>query len=199
MLHPRIAITGGIACGKSLFASLLAEKGVEVLDADAVVHRLEEPGGEAVPVISAQFGQKILNPEGGIDRARLAEVVFSDPDSLLRLNAMLHPLVKRELDRWMDNPAPQIKAVSVPLLFEIGWDRGWDVIICLAADEAVQIDRMVRLRGYTEAQARQRLASQWPVARKAARSDIVVWNNADVEALARETERVYRMLQEMRV
>ena len=196
MLHPRIAITGGIACGKSLFASLLEKRGVEILDADAVVHQLEGPGGEAVPVIAARFGQAILNPDGGVDRTRLAEIVFADPVSLERLNAILHPMVKERIDRWITSPATHFRAVMVPLLFEIGWDRGWDVIICLASDEAVQVDRMVRLRGYSEAQARQRLASQWPVAQKAARSDIVVWNNGDVDALAQETERVFRMLQE---
>ena len=196
MLQPRIAITGGIACGKSLFASLLEKRGVEILDADAVVHQLEGPGGEAVPVIAARFGQAILNPDGGVDRTRLAEIVFADPVSLERLNAILHPMVKERIDRWITSPATHFRAVMVPLLFEIGWNRGWDVIICLASDEAVQVDRMVRLRGYSEAQARQRLASQWPVAQKAARSDIVVWNNADVDALAQETERVFRMLQE---
>ncbi|MBP5321380.1 MAG: dephospho-CoA kinase [Kiritimatiellae bacterium] len=196
MLQPRIAITGGIACGKSLFASLLEKRGVEILDADAVVHQLEGPGGEAVPVVAARFGQAILNPDGGVDRTRLAEIVFADPVSLERLNAILHPMVKERIDRWITSPATHFRAVMVPLLFEIGWDRGWDVIICLASDEAVQVDRMVRLRGYSEAQARQRLASQWPVAQKAARSDIVVWNNGDVDALAQETERVFRMLQE---
>ncbi len=192
----RIAITGGIACGKSLFSHFLSEKGINILDADDVVHRLEAPGGAAVGAIRAVFGEAVVRPDGGIDRDALGGLVFSDPEARARLNRVVHPLVKREIRRWLGEPDDRPKAVVIPLLFEAGWEGDWDAIICLVSSEAVQTERLMRCRGLTAAQARERIAAQMPVAEKAARSNLVVNNDADAEALAREASRVYRFLTE---
>lgn len=192
----RVAITGGIACGKSLFARFLSEKGVDVLDADDVVHRLEAPGGAAVDAIRSVFGEKVVRPDGGIDRVALGDIVFGDPAARERLNRMVHPLVKRAIREWLDAPCARPKAVVIPLLFEAGWDGEWDVIVCLTSSEALQAERLTRSRGLTVGQARERIAAQMPVAEKAARSHLVVNNDADAETLAREAARVYRFLTE---
>jgi dephospho-CoA kinase len=190
----RVAITGGIACGKSLFSHYLGQLGVDVLDADDVVHRLEAPGGAAVAAIRSLFGEQVVRPDGGIDRAALGDIVFHHEAARDQLNRLIHPLVKEVIHEWLELPGGRLKAVVIPLLFEVGWDRDWDVIICLACSEAVQIDRLIRVRGLSAEQARKRVAAQMPVAEKAARSHRVVNNDADAEALAREASEVYRFL-----
>lgn len=190
----RVAITGGIACGKSLFSRLLSEKGVDILDADDVVHRLEAPGGAAVVAIRSVFGEKVVRPDGGVDRVALGDIVFGDAGARERLNRAVHPLVKRVIQEWLCSPGERLKAVVIPLLFEAGWAGEWDVIVCLASSEAVQAERLMRFRGLSAGQARERIAAQMPVSEKAARSHLVVNNDADAEALAREAARVYRFL-----
>lgn len=193
----RVAITGGIACGKSLFSRSLVQLGAEILDADDVVHRLESPGGQAVPELVRVFGPQVLDAAGGIDRKVLGERVFADPVARGQVNAVLHPLVRLEIRKWIaDAPHQGVRAVVIPLLFEVGWADDWDVIICLASSEAVQRERLMRDRGLSEEQARRRIAAQMPVADKAARAHLVVKNDADAGALAQEAEKVYRFLLE---
>lgn len=192
----RVAITGGIACGKSLFSRYLAQMGVELLDADDVVHCLEAPGGAAVPALVRLLGEGVLDAAGGIDRQVLGDLVFADPNVRAKVNAVLHPLVREIIRVWVSKPAHTIKAAVIPLLFEVGWAQDWDIIVCLASSEAVQLERLMRLRGLSEEQARRRVAAQMPVAEKAAKAHLVVHNDADAEALAREAQKVYRFLME---
>lgn len=201
----RIAITGGIACGKSLVGQFLQQLGADVLDADAVVHQLEAAGGAAVLPIQNRFGSGVVNSTGAIDRERLATVVFNDACARADLQAIVHPLVRTEIQRWLMSPrippamynsAVQIKAALIPLLFECGWQDDWDQIVCVASDEAVQIDRLMRFRGFSAEQARQRICAQMPVVAKAARSHHVIINNSSQDMLAKEVERVYRLLVE---
>jgi len=135
-------------------------------------------------------------PDGGIDRAVLGTLVFKDEKARARLNAVVHPLVKTALEAWLDVPGQRMKAAVIPLLFEVGWDAEWDVIICLASSEAVQLERLMRVRGLSEEEGRRRIAAQMPVAEKAARAHLVVNNDADAVALAREAARVHRFLTE---
>ncbi len=192
----RVAITGGIACGKSLFSRALEQLGVELLDADDVVHRLEAPGGAAVPELVRLFGSSVLDEHGGINRAVLAERVFSDPEARRQVNAAVHPQVRTALRQWLEEPSDALRIVVIPLLFEAGWTDDWDLIICLVSSEALQRERLMRFRGLTDEQARKRIAAQMPVAEKAARSHLVVHNDADAEALAKEAKKVYRFLME---
>jgi len=192
----RVAITGGIACGKSLFSRYLTESGAEILDADDVVHRLEAPSGAAVPALVRVLGKSVLNADGGINRQAMGARVFADETVRAQVNAVLHPLVRDILKTWISVPGQAVKAAVIPLLFEVGWSEDWDIIICLASCEAVQLERLMRFRGCSEEQARCRMAAQMPVAEKAARSHLVVHNNADAEALAREAQNVYRFLME---
>jgi len=193
-MFKRFAITGGIACGKSLFSRELERLGVEVRDADEVVHALEAPGGEAVAALRKKLGPGIVGADGGIDRRALGERVFRDDETRAAVNAVLHPLVRERLLAWADTPGPRLKVAVIPLLFEAGWERDWDVVICLVCCEAVQRERLMRSRGLTEEEARLRIAAQWPVAEKAARSHYVVYNESDVAALAREADRIVRLL-----
>ena len=142
------------------------------------------------------FGEGILRPDGGVDRAALGALVFQSDSARARLNGVVHPLVKAVFKTWLADSCRRVKAAVIPLLFEVGWEADWDVIICLASSEAVQVERLTRVRGLSEEQARLRIAAQMPVAEKAARSHLVVNNDADATALALEAARVYRFLTE---
>lgn len=190
----KIALTGGIACGKSLFAKFLGELGIQLIDADDVVHELEAPGGAAVEPIVARFGRGVLSSDGGIDRAALAERVFSDPAARADLEAIIFPLVRTRLGKAVA-PRPQRSSAPItihiiPLLFESHWESDYDIILCIASPVGLQIDRMVRSRGYSRPHAEARLAAQLPVAEKIARSNYTVMNDSTPEHLRDEAERL---------
>ncbi len=158
----RICLTGGIACGKSLFARFLNEFGVATLDADDIVHELV--------------------PQD--ERRRLAKVVFADAAARKELEARIHPLVRARLRAAGGN----VVAV-VPLVFEVGWEGDFDRIVCVASSPERQLRRMMETRGLSEPEARARLAAQLPIAEKAARSDEVVWNDGTAEELREKARR----------
>jgi len=192
-----VAITGGIACGKSLFAGHFRALGAEVLDTDDVTHALEAPGGAAVGPIRQRFGDGMIAADGGVDRARLAELVFADASAREDLNALLHPMVREAVREWRERPgASGIRAAVIPLLYEAGWAGDWDVVICVSSHTQAQVDRLMRFRGLSAEQARQRVAAQMPVAEKAAKADLTAENNAGPEGLADEAARIYRLLME---
>lgn len=171
-MRKRIALTGGIACGKSLVARFLNELGVETIDADDVVHTL------------------IPDPA---ERRRLAAEVFADPEMRRALEARLHPLVKAKIDAFL-SPTPPLLSNSprlaiIPLLFETHWDVNYDIICCVSSSRENQIDRMLTTRGYSLEEAEARLAAQMPVETKAARSHYVINNNGSAEELKLEVEK----------
>ncbi len=199
----KIALTGGIACGKSLFAKFLRELGIHVLDADDVVHELEAPDGAAVPAIVARFGRDVLAPDGGIDRAALAGRVFSDATARADLEAILFPLVRARLGRAVAprppngedrDPAEPITIHIIPLLFESHWESDYDILLCIASPVDLQIARMMTSRGYSRAHAEARLAAQWPVVEKAARCHYTVMNDSTPEHLRDEAQRLVAWL-----
>ena len=213
----KIALTGGIACGKSMFAKFLRELGIRVIDADDVVHELEAPGGAAVPAITRLFGDGVLAPDGGIDRAKLAEIVFLGGQSLEPrttshepratnheprttkqvLESIIFPLVRKRLREFTETSPQGVFSIAViPLLFESHFDEDYDIIIAIASSEDLQINRMMRTRGYSRAQAEARLAAQMPVAEKAARAHFVVVNDSTPEHLRKEAVRLVAWLQE---
>ena len=192
----KIALTGGIACGKSLFAKFLMELGIHVLDADDVVHELEAPGGAAVSAIATRFGKEILAPDGGIDRAVLAPRVFSDPAARADLETILFPLVRSRMAGGSGVSPLQITIHIIPLLFESHWETDYDIILCIASPEDLQIARMMTSRGYSRAHAEARLAAQWPVSEKAARCHYTVMNDSTPEHLRDEATRLVAWLKE---
>ena len=193
----KIALTGGIACGKSTLAKFLAELGIRVLDADDVVHALEASGGEAVEPIRARFGDGVIARDGGVDRKALADVVFADPSARRELEDLLFPRVRRILLAFASqSDATAIHISVIPLLFESHWESDYDIIIAIASPERIQIERMMKTRGYTRAQAEARLAAQMPVAEKAARADFAVVNDSTPTHLKDEAQRLVSWLKE---
>ena len=199
----RIALTGGIACGKSLFAKFLRELGIQVIDADDVVHELEAPGGAAVPSIVARFGQEVISPDGGIDRAALAARVFKDASARADLESILFPLVRTALGQrascplhWDNGHLARCTIHIIPLLFESHWETDYDILLCIASPVDLQVARMMTSRGYSRAHAEARLAAQWPVAEKAARCHYTVMNDSTPEHLRDEAQRLVVWLKE---
>ena len=190
----KIALTGGIACGKSLFAKFLRELGIHVLDADDVVHELEAPDGAAVPAIVARFGRDVLASDGGIDRAALAGRVFSDASARADLESILFPLVRSRMAGGSGVSPLQITIHIIPLLFESHWETDYDILLCIASPVDLQIARMMTSRGYSRAHAEARLAAQWPVVEKAARCHYTVMNDSTPEHLRDEAQRLVAWL-----
>ena len=171
----RIALTGGIACGKSLVAKFLNELGVETIDADDVVHEL------------------IPDPA---ERRRIAAEVFGDEAKRKELEARIHPQVKARIEGWLKDfrretedegvsclKSNVLRVAIIPLLFETHWDADYDIICCIRSARATQVARMMETRGYTREEAEARLAAQMPVEEKAAKSHYVIENNGTSDEL----------------
>ena len=188
----QIALTGGIGCGKTEAAQVLQVLAAAVWDADESVHRLLRRGTDSYQRIVRAFGPEVLRAGGGLCRVALAKAVFTDARQRKKLEKILHPAVIREMRAWLVAQRRQKRtAVAVvPLLFEVGLQRGWDAVVCIAADEGVTLRRL-RRRGVAEADARRRMAVQWPLARKARQSDVVILNNGTRRQLAAQLKKFW--------
>jgi dephospho-CoA kinase len=187
-----LAVTGGIACGKSTVGSFLADEGVPVCDADDLAHAAMAPGAPVYARIVEVFGRGVLRPGGEIDRAILGARVFADPAERDRLNALVHPPVRQAWAAWLDRQRAReaaAAAVIVPLLYEIGAADGWDAVICVTARRRVQLRRLME-RGLGPLEARRRLRAQMPVERKARLADYTIVNNGTRELLKLQTRKV---------
>ena len=164
----RMGLTGGIASGKSAVASMLREMGFSVLDADSLAHTFLEPGQPAYDEVLREFGAEILGV-GGIDRAKLASVVFADDKKLARLNAIIHPRVEegvqRQFDEWSRNGTRDAAFVEAALLIEAGYLPKLDGLVVAWCLPEQQLERL-RARGLSEQEARQRIAAQLPIDQK---------------------------------
>jgi len=193
-----IALTGGIACGKSATGAIFEALGWGVCESDRLAHDAMRPGAPAFTEVVAAFGRAILGPDGAIDRAKLGAVVFADAAARERLNAIVHPRVRAAWIEWLDaqrHAGAQAALVIVPLLYEAGLAAGWDAVVCVTASEALQRHRM-RARGLNEQQTEQRLRAQWPVAVKAQRADYVIVNDGTEAELGRRVAEVARQILE---
>jgi dephospho-CoA kinase len=172
----KVALTGGIATGKSYILARFRHHGIPTLDADAMVHGIESAGTEATSAIAARFGD-VLSPDGSVDRARLGPIVFADSAARRDLEAIIHPAVYRAIEAGLRafalTGADPFCVVDVPLLFETGGNDRFDRVIVAACARGTQIARLLA-RGITEEAAAQRLDAQWPTDSKAARADYVI-------------------------
>jgi dephospho-CoA kinase len=184
-----VALTGGIASGKSTIARRLAEHGAVVVDADAIVRDVQRPDTPVLAALAAEFGADVVGPDGALDRAALGGRVFGDPDAIARLNAIVHPAVRRESQRRIDEAlaadAAAIVVYDVPLLVEARADDPWELIVVAHAPEDVRVRRLVELRGLTEAEASARISSQVSDDVRLAIADVVIDTSGDIaETLA---------------
>ncbi len=186
-----IALTGGIACGKSTLAEGLRARGWHVIDTDQIAHRLMEPGSEVWKNVVDAFGTSILQPDKSIDRKVLGRLVFADPPLRAKLNEITHPAIRtawqREHEERTRTYPTQSLAVMIPLLFECELEKMFSVVWCVGASRTVQFQRLIA-RGLTEKEASQRLASQMPVAEKMTRASIAFWGEGTPATLLRQLD-----------
>jgi len=195
----RVGLTGGIGCGKSTVAAMISELGCHVLNADRMAHALIAPGEPAYDEIRRQFGPNVLAADGSIDRARLAAVVFADAAKLASLNAIVHPLVLRELDRELERLSridPHgVAVIEAALLIESGYNQRLDRLVLVTCTREQQLERLTNPafgRAMSREQAEKRIAAQMPLEekRKLAHDEI------DCSGSLEYTKRQVRMLVE---
>ncbi|SDL62271.1 dephospho-CoA kinase [Tessaracoccus oleiagri] len=158
---PRIALTGGIASGKSTVARMLEARGVVIVDSDVLAREVVEPGTEGLDAIVERFGSSVLQPDGSLDRARLGSLVFADPAARADLNAIVHPLVRRRAEELeAAAPAGALVVQVIPLLVEAGLVGGFDhvIVVDVAVDE--QLRRLMSRNGYSCDEAMARIRAQ---------------------------------------
>jgi dephospho-CoA kinase len=191
-----IGLTGGIGSGKSTVSSLLAERGAVVIDADAIVHELQAPGQPVLAAMVERFGTEILDPDGALRRKALAEVVFNDAEALAALGAIVHPAVHAEIERRMAEQADtdHVVILDVPLLVESGRSDLAGMIV-VDVDPELAVARLVAQRGFSEADARARVARQASREQRRARADMVIDNAGSLESLRRQVEDAWAWIQ----
>ena len=171
----RVALTGGIATGKSRVRRRFAHLGVPTIDADTLAHAVIAPGTPGAARIIDRFGAAVRSPDGGIDRRTLGAIVFADPGARRDLEAIVHPAVYDAIHAWYAGLPPSSFAVAdIPLLYETGREGDFDVVVVAACEPEEQLRRVVERDGLPVDAARLRIAAQLPIAEKARRADHVV-------------------------
>ncbi|MFJ3188015.1 dephospho-CoA kinase [Streptomyces halstedii] len=188
----KVGLTGGIGAGKSEVSRLLVRCGAVLVDADRIAREVVEPGTPGLASVVETFGPGVLAADGTLDRPALGAIVFADPDRLAALNALVHPLVaarSAELERAAGPDA--IVVHDVPLLAENGLAPLYDLVVVVDAAPGTQLDRLVRLRGMTERDARARMAAQATREQRLAVADLVVDNDGPLDDLEPQVRRIW--------
>ncbi|GAA1165256.1 dephospho-CoA kinase [Streptomyces hebeiensis] len=189
----KLGLTGGIGAGKSEVSRLLAGYGAVLIDSDRIAREVVEPGTPGLEAVVAEFGTDVLTPDGRLDRPRLGGIVFGDQERLHALNAIVHPLVRARSAELEAAAGPDAVVVhDVPLLVENGMAGLYDLVVVVDATPATQLDRLVRLRGMDESEARKRLAAQATREERRAVADVVIDNDGPLERLEPQVRAVWR-------
>lgn len=189
----RVALTGGIATGKSYVLEQFRRRGAACLDADLLAHGVTAAGTEASSAIAARFGRDVLAPDGSVDRTRLGRIVFADQAARRELEAVVHPAVYRAIQAGLRaferlDPA-SLAIVDVPLLYESGHAGNFDRVIATTCPVEIQLARLLA-RGMSDAEARQRLDAQWSAEDKAGRADFVIRTDVRLEETDRQVDEI---------
>jgi dephospho-CoA kinase len=186
-----IGLTGGIGSGKSTVSALLAEHGAVIVDADRIAREVVEPGTPGLAAVVSAFGEGVVGPDGGLDRAALAAVVFADAEARARLDGIVHPLVRaRAAEVVAAAPPDAVLVHDIPLLVETGQAGRYELVLVVQADLGTRVARLVA-RGMTEDDARARIAAQATDEQRAAVADVVLDNSGTREELAAQVSRFW--------
>ncbi len=189
-------LTGGVGMGKSTAARFLREQGAQIVDTDELARELVQPGQPALRKIQEQFGNEIVTSSGDLNRGELARIVFGNISARLKLESILHPLIR---ERWLaqigtwQQEKHALAIVVIPLLFETQAESHFEKVICVACSSATQRERLLA-RGWSQEQIRQRNAAQMPIEQKIARGNFVVWTEGDTEICAKQLKRIFAAL-----
>ncbi|MER6095588.1 dephospho-CoA kinase [Streptomyces sp. NPDC001728] len=192
----KVGLTGGIGAGKSEVSRLLVSYGAVLIDADRIAREVVEPGTPGLAAVVEAFGDGVLTGEGALDRPKLGSIVFADPDRLATLNAIVHPLVgARSAELEGRAGSGDVVVHDVPLLAENGLAPLYDLVVVVDASPETQLDRLVRLRGMAESEARNRMAAQVTRARRLEVADVVIDNDGPLDALEPQVRKVWEELE----
>lgn len=193
----KVGLTGGIGAGKSEVSRLLASYGAVIVDADKIAREVVEPGTPGLAAVIAEFGEDVLSADGTLDRPKLGTIVFTDPQKLQALNAIVHPLVGARSAELEAAAGPDAVVVhDVPLLTENGLAPLYDLVVVVDATPDTQLDRLVRLRGMAESEAKARMEAQATREKRLAIADLVIDNDGPLEALESQVRKVWQNLRE---
>jgi dephospho-CoA kinase len=189
-----VGLTGGIGCGKSTAANLLAELGAHVIDTDTIAHRLTAPGAAALNAIAAEFGPDYLSADSGLNRAKMRHLIFSDPAAKARLEAILHPLIKQEVLTELAGTRSPYVVLVVPLLLETGSYRDLiQRVLVVDCEEQQQIERTTARSALDSEEVRAIMSSQLPRQSRLLQADDVLRNQGDLENLRSQVAALHSM------
>jgi dephospho-CoA kinase len=193
-----VGLTGGIGSGKSTISSLLEGKGAVIIDADAIVREVQLPGSSVLAELAEKFGSEVLAADGSLDRQAVANIVFTDPDALKALNAIVHPAVGKEMNRRMieQRTTDHVVVLDIPLLTE-NPREGLQGKIVVDVPVEVQVERLVKYRDFDETDARARISRQATREQRLATADFVVDNSGDLAALQPQIEKLWQWLKSL--
>ncbi|MPY89855.1 MAG: dephospho-CoA kinase [Luteitalea sp.] len=185
----RVALTGGIASGKSYVLQAFGAHGVPTIDADLLARTVVAPGTSGLAAIVERFGPDVLTPEGTLDRSRLGQQIFTDDQARRDLERIIHPAVYHAIEAWfarLDESGARLGVADIPLLFETGHEHHFQRIVVTSCPREVQIARLITRDHLSRAEAELRLATQWSIDQKTARADFVVHTDGPCEATNRQ-------------
>jgi dephospho-CoA kinase len=191
----KVALTGGIATGKSYVLERLKERGIPVIDADDLVHEALGAGTPATNAIASRFGSGLLKPDGSMNRKLLGVEVFRDAEVRRHIESILHPIVYEAIHNWFGSLERPFGVASIPLLYETGHQGDFDFVAVTAASADIQLQRLRERDGVSEAGARQRIAAQMPAEEKATRGDFVIRTDGSKRDTDRQVEDLIETLQ----
>lgn len=194
----RVGLTGNIASGKSTVARVWARHGARIIDADQLARRAVDPDSPGLERVVAEFGTGVLDQSGALDRAALRVVVFQDPAARARLEAIVHPEVARlrgELEAEAEAAGVKVVVNDIPLLFEVGLEAEFDLVVLVDAPEETRLARLVHERGLAPGVARSMIEAQLPAAAKRGRADFVIENAGALAELEARAEEVWREIE----
>lgn len=189
-----VGLTGGIGSGKTTVSDMFAERGAAVIDTDTIAHALTAPGGIAIPAIHAQFGEAFLTADGAMDRAKVREYVFAQTEAKARLEAILHPLIRIETERAATEAVGAYLLFVVPLLVESGsWKQRVNRVLVVDCPESLQVARVVRRSGLSEAQVYAIMGAQTTRTERLAAADDVIVNDNGADALRSQVDKLHAL------
>jgi dephospho-CoA kinase len=188
----RVGLTGGVASGKSTVSAMLRELGAVVIDADVLAREVVGPGTPGLEAVVAEFGSGVLGDDGGLDRPALGAIVFADPSRRAALEAIIHPRVRERAAQIERNaPAGAIVVQDIPLLVESGQAASFDAVVVVDVPEELQVERAISERGWSQEEARSRIAAQATRAERLAAATHVVENTGTIEDLRQRVAEVF--------
>jgi dephospho-CoA kinase len=187
----KVGLTGGIACGKTVVRRRLEERGIPTLDADAVVHRLLQAETDVTRRIAETFGETVIAPDGSVDRKALGGIVFADEEARKKLNAIVHPGVWREVERFFDEreeASDPVAVVDAALMIETGSYRRYDRLVVVHCRPELQLERLMARDGLSREDAERRIRSQMPIEQKLPFADFLVDTSGTIEETLKRTD-----------